>query len=77
VQNEVKYVMKNLMGVESFVSTGGSYADIVGILGELQTLTFLYHLGAQQNLAPRFLGHAINQSGEKVGVDVALGAIGF
>jgi hypothetical protein len=40
IKNTIEDVM-NRMTVEAFVSTGGSYQDIIGILGELQGLVIL------------------------------------
>lgn len=73
---EVEYVMDKIMGIESFINSGGSYADIVGIFGELQTLVFLHHFNIT-DISPRFLGHAINDKGQKIGIDAALESIGF
>ena len=74
---DTAWVMRNLMKRDEFISTGGSYADIVGVLGELQTLVFLYSLGGKMDNIPSFLGHAVNNKTQKVGVDVALRGIGF
>lgn len=65
------------MGKKAFIDTGGSYADIIGVLGELQAIVFLGCLGAKKSLAPRFLGHITNEKEEKIGIDVALESIGF
>lgn len=64
------------MGVEAFVETGYSYPDIVGILGELQALVILRVLTNGKVTQPTFLGHTL-VDGKKIGVDVALEAIGF
>lgn len=77
LQPSVKATMKHLMGRKAFIDTGGSDNDIVGILGELQSLVFLGYLGAKKSLAPRFLGHMTNEKEEKIGIDVALENIGF
>lgn len=77
LKKETAWVMNNLMKRDEFISTGGSYADIVGVLGELQTLVFLYSLGGKMDNIPSFLGHAVNNKTQKVGVDVALRGIGF
>jgi hypothetical protein len=77
LKKETAWVMNNLMKRDEFISTGGSYADIVGVLGELQTLVFLYSLGGKMDNIPSFLGHAVNNKSQKVGVDVALRGVGF
>jgi hypothetical protein len=64
------------MGVKAFVETGYSYSDVVGILGELQTLVILRALTDGKEIQPTFLGHTLKDS-KKIGVDVALSAIGF
>lgn len=64
------------MGLESFVSTGGSYQDIVGILGELQGMVILKYL-TKQNSKAEFLGHVLDEGGKKIGIDLALEGIGF
>ena len=65
------------MGKESFISTGESYADIVGILGELQAMAFLLYLGASKSVFPKFLAHATTNKGAKIGTDIVLDNIGF
>lgn len=65
------------MGKQAFIDTGASYSDIIGILGELQAMAFLQYLGANQALAPRFLGHAVDKNNRKVGVDIMLEGVGF
>jgi hypothetical protein len=65
------------MGCEAFVDTGSNANDIVGIFGELQGLVFLHHLGLESKRSPAFLGHALNEKKQKVGVDLAFESIGF
>lgn len=64
------------MGREAFISTGGSYQDIVGILGELQGMTILRYL-TKYNSKNEFLGHVLDKEGKKIGIDLALEGIGF
>ena len=64
------------MGKRAFITTGESYGDIVGVLGEVQALAFLQMLGVKNTVSPEFLGHATSNK-LKVGVDVALEGIGF
>ena len=65
------------MGKESFISTGESYGDIVGILGELQAMAFLLYLGASKSVFPKFLAHATTDKKAKIGTDIVLDNIGF
>lgn len=56
----IKWAMES-MGIEAFVLTGGSYNDIVGILGELQGLAIMKYLIPNNSTAQaRFLGHETN-----------------
>lgn len=74
-KNLIENTMRE-MGIGAFISSGGSYADIVGIFGELQALAFLKSFNIDTQKA-RFLGHEKNQSGQKIGIDMALEDIGF
>jgi hypothetical protein len=66
------------MGVGAFVESGGSYNDIVGILGELQGLVIIRCLIPNGvTYQSRFLGHELNKKGQKIGIDLALENIGF
>lgn len=74
----IEWVMNNEMGVGEFVSAGGSYNDIIGILGELQGLAIMKYLVPNDSTAQtRFLGHELNKDGKKIGIDLALNHIGF
>jgi hypothetical protein len=69
----LKWVLDNEMKVGEFVSTGGSYNDIIGILGELQGLAIVKYLLPNSSIAnARFLGHELNKDGKKIGIDLAL-----
>ena len=77
-KSALRWVLDNEMGVGEFVSTGGSYNDIIGILGELQALTIVKYLLPNASIAnARFLGHELNKDGKKIGIDLALNQIGF
>ena len=70
--------MDNEIKVGEFVSAGGSYNDIIGILGELQGLAIMKYLVPNDSTAQtRFLGHELNKDGKKIGIDLALNHIGF
>ena len=64
------------MGVRAFINAGGSYADIVGIFGELQGLVLLRSFNCSQRVA-KFLGHDTNEKNQKIGIDLAFEGIGF
>ena len=74
LSSEVASAMKT-MKREAFVESGGSSADIIGILGELQALVFLKHFGGQAN--SEWLGHHLDDNKKKIGIDLALDSIGF
>lgn len=64
------------MGIKAFINAGGSYADIVGIFGELQGLVLLRSFNCSQRVA-KFLGHDTNEKNQKIGIDLAFEGIGF
>lgn len=75
---EIKRMMDS-MGVKSFATAATSQQDVVGILGELQSMVILRNLMRDQDIKlipPRFLGHEL-RDGKKIGVDTALEGIGF
>lgn len=62
------------MKVENFATAATSQQDVIGIFGELQTMVILAILCP--GTKPSFLGHE-KIDGKKIGVDVALEAVGF
>jgi hypothetical protein len=77
-KSALNWVLDNEMKVGEFVSAGGSYNDIIGILGELQGLAIMKYLVPNDSTAQtRFLGHELNKDGKKIGIDLALNHIGF
>jgi hypothetical protein len=76
IKEAARVVMEKRMGVEAFAESGGSYNDIIGILGELQGMIMLEYLSNGRSTS-RFLGHVLDDKGKKVGIDLALEGIGF
>lgn len=72
--SEIIKQQMEIMEVGSFATAATSQKDVIGILGELQTMVILAVLCPNTN--PRFLGHE-KIDGKKVGVDVALESVGF
>lgn len=63
-----------IMKIESFATAATSQQDVIGILGELQTMVILAIL--RPGIKSSFLGHE-KIGGKKIGVDVALETVGF
>jgi hypothetical protein len=64
------------MKVQAFAEVANSSADIIGILGELQSIAILRLITGDERKVT-FLGHEVNKDGQKIGIDVALEEIGF
>ena len=75
ISSQVEDAMRN-MGKAAFINAGGSYADIVGVFGELQALVFLRSFNISSNRVKYFANDTNNQ-GQKIGIDMALEDIGF